>query len=109
MSKQEAIRNLRGKCGEIQPVFAERLGVSTVTVARWETSGPPIRKEPLGKLYALAIEKGVDPSPFEYFHVQRTHIAPIKEVLADKFPDFDINWSEGLQAKWLDAFKRMMS
>jgi DNA-binding XRE family transcriptional regulator len=49
----ETVAKLRHVFGESQPVFAKRLGIALVTLARWETSRTP-PKTALLKLEALA-------------------------------------------------------
>ena len=51
-----AVRALRRFLWETQKQFAERVGVTPLTIARWETNRPP-RREALQRLYEIAASK----------------------------------------------------
>lgn len=56
MLTREEIKVARQRLNETQRVFAERFGVNTLTVARWEQKHPPTRGAALKMLEAIVQE-----------------------------------------------------
>jgi transcriptional regulator with XRE-family HTH domain len=54
----EAIRRVRKATGKSQPVFAEEVEVSPMTLSRYERGDSPRRREVLNRLAAIAWEHG---------------------------------------------------
>jgi transcriptional regulator with XRE-family HTH domain len=83
-----AVANLRGKLGDSQQDFAQRLGVSITTVAKYETSNPPTGSA-LVKLADMARASGASG---EEMIMRLAYAAELKE-------------RDGVSAEWWDKLE----
>ena len=63
--KPETLVRLREQMGLTQAKMAERLGVPSNTLSRWETGATKPDAESLAAIYSLAMEKGITPVFFQ--------------------------------------------
>lgn len=63
--KPETLVRLREEMGLTQAKMAERLGVPSNTLSRWETGATKPDAESLAAIYSLAMEKGITPVFFQ--------------------------------------------
>ena len=63
--KSETLVRLREQMGLTQAKMAERLGVPSNTLSRWETGATKPDAESLAAVYSLAMEKGITPVFFQ--------------------------------------------
>ena len=94
-----------GKCHVFFAAAAEDAGVALAEhlKVRAKPSGPrKLRKNRNGGL------PGEPPTPEPPFVPPATTQKTIREMLLEKFPAFDPEWSEEIQGKWFAGFEKLM-